>query len=87
MLFMVIEDFKNGDHAAIGERFFRDGRMMPECVVYHASWIDPVNARCYQIMEAPAAEDLQPWMDRWADLMEFQVVPVQTSKDFWATRR
>ena len=87
MLFMVIEDFKNGDHAPIGERFARDGRMMPESVVYHASWIDPEKARCYQIMEAPTKEDLQPWIDCWNDLVDFEVIPVQSSKEFWATRR
>ena len=44
MLFMVIEHFKDGDPKPILERFVRDGRMLPEGVVYHASWIDPASA-------------------------------------------
>lgn len=87
MLFMVIEDFRNGDHASIGDRFLRDGRMMPENIAYVASWIDPEKARCYQVMEAPSAEELQPWIDRWSDLVEFEVIPVESSNEFWAKRR
>ncbi len=34
MLYMVIEKFKGGSPDAVGERFRRDGRMMPEGVVY-----------------------------------------------------
>jgi len=30
MLFMVIERFKNGDPKPIGQRFRREGRMLPE---------------------------------------------------------
>jgi hypothetical protein len=45
MLFMVIEDFKHRDPEPVRERFARDGRMLPEGVIYHASWIDPANAR------------------------------------------
>jgi hypothetical protein len=84
MLLMVIERFKNGDAGPIGERFRRDGRMLPEGVVYHASWVDPAAARCFQLMEAPDAESLAGWTRRWDDLVEFEVVPVLTSADFWS---
>jgi hypothetical protein len=53
MLFMVIEQFKNGYVEAIGERFRRNGRMLPVGVSYHASWVAAQNARCFQIMDAP----------------------------------
>jgi hypothetical protein len=84
MLFMVIERFKNGDAKPIGERFRRDGRMMPEGVVYHASWVDPAGARCFQLMEAANSGSLARWTSRWEDLVEFEVVPVLTSTDFWS---
>src|SRR5271156_4182910 len=84
MLLMVIERFKNGDAGPIGERFRRDGRMLPEGVVYHASWIDPAGARCSQLMEAPDAESLAAWTSRWDDLVEFEVVSVLPSADFWS---
>lgn len=83
MLFMVIERFRNADAGPIGSRFAQRGRMMPPDVTYHASWIDPARSRCFQVMEAPTAEALKPWTDAWSDLVEFEVVPVLTSKEFW----
>ena len=84
MLIMVIEKFKNGDAKAIGERFRGEGRMLPVGVVYHASWIDEEKMRCFQIMEAPNAEALRPWIERWNDLVEFDVAPVVSSTEFWS---
>ena len=84
MLFLVIEKFRNRDAVPIGERFRREGRMMPADVAYVASWVDAAEARCFQIMEAPSAESLAPWIRCWEDLVEFEVVPVETSAEFWA---
>ena len=82
MLFMVIERFK--DARAIGERFERMGRMLPDGVVYHASWVEPSGARCFQIMEAPHPELLDARVRHWSDLIDFEIVPVVTSADFWS---
>jgi hypothetical protein len=68
----------------MGERFQRSGRMLPDCVVYHASWVDVAGARCFQVMEAPDAEFLKPWIASWKDLVDFEVTPVVTSADYWA---
>ncbi|MFZ0039031.1 MAG: DUF3303 family protein [Candidatus Acidiferrales bacterium] len=84
MLFMVIERFRDGDPAPVGERFKLSGRMLPEGVAYHASWVDADGTRCFQIMEAPHAKSLNAWIARWQDLIDFEIVPVQTSADFWA---
>ncbi len=86
MLYMVIERFRSGDPGPVGERFRRSGRMLPEGVVYHASWIDAAGARCFQVMEAERPEALGEWIARWDDLVDFEVVPVQTSAEFWAGR-
>jgi hypothetical protein len=51
MLFLVIERFKRGPQP-VGERFRRQGRMMPPGVNYHASWLEPDGSRCFQITEA-----------------------------------
>jgi hypothetical protein len=83
MLFMVIERFK-AEAKVIGERSRRQGRMMPEGVVYHASLVDTSGTRCYQLMEAPREELLKPWISRWDDLVEFEIIPVLSSSDFWA---
>jgi hypothetical protein len=84
MLFMVIERFKGGNAKRVGERFRRDGRLLPEDVVYVSSWVNTEGSRCFQLMEAPDRQALGLWMARWADLVEFEVHPVVTSADFWS---
>ena len=84
MLFMVIEQFKNGDYMRAGRRFREKGRMLPEGVIYHMSWLDLPGQRCFQVMEAPSRADLDAWIERWIDLVDFEVVHVETSKDFWS---
>ena len=83
MLLMVVERFKQGA-GPVGERFRELGRMMPDGVTYVASWLEPSGERCFQLMEAESPEALQPWIDRWSDLMELEVSPVLTSAQFWA---
>jgi hypothetical protein len=84
MLFMVIERFKHADARPIGERFARSGRMLPDGLVYHASWVDSAGARCFQVMETANPGLLQTWTSHWDDLIDFEIVPVLTSADFWA---
>lgn len=84
---MVMERFRNGETKAIGERFARDGRMLPEGVVYHLSWVDAAGGRCFQVMEAERVELLEEWVARWEDLVEFEIVPVVTSAEFWASKQ
>ena len=84
MLFMVIERFKPGTLAPVGERFRTSGRMLPPGVEYVASWMEPNGARCFQLMEAESPELMQTWAAHWDDLVEFEITPVQTSAEFWA---
>ena len=84
MLYMVIERFKPDGVRLIGERFRRSGRMLPEGVTYHASWVDLARTRCFQVMEASHPELLDLWISRWDDLINFEIVPVLPSVDFWA---
>ena len=81
---MVIERFRDGNAESVGERFIRYGRMMPEGVTYHASWVDSGGARCFQIMETERPDLLNAWASRWADLVDFEIVPVVTANEFWA---
>jgi hypothetical protein len=60
--------------------------MLPEGVNYLASWIDPERARCYQLMEAPDLEKVYLWTRSWEDLVDFEIVAVLTSQDYWAQR-
>ena len=43
MLFMVIEHFRPGQAPEVYRRFRDRGRMAPDGVVYHASWVDLVD--------------------------------------------
>ena len=83
MLFMVIEHFKPGSLEAVGERFRTHGRMLPPGVTYQASWMETGGSRCFQIMEAPNAEHLQSWLNHWNDLVDFEIVSVLESAEFW----
>jgi hypothetical protein len=85
MLFMVIEQFVDGDPLPVRTRFQQRGRMLPDGVTYHASWIDAKRARCFQVMEAADANALQPWLAAWSDIVEFDVIPVLASSEYWAT--
>jgi Protein of unknown function (DUF3303) len=84
MLFMVIENFRDGDSKRVRSRFVERGRMLPDDVTYHTSWIDPSRARCYQVMEAENAAALAPWIAAWKDIVTVEVVPVLTSAEYWA---
>jgi len=35
-------------------------------------------------MEARDSELLKTWTSRWDDLTDFEIVPVESSADFWA---
>jgi hypothetical protein len=84
MLFLVIERFLQGNPQAVGQRFRERGRMLPEGVTYQASWMEHTGTRCFQIMEARDRDSLNPWIRSWQDLVDFDIIPVVTSADFWA---
>jgi hypothetical protein len=85
MLFMVIEKFKNKDALAVYRRFRERGRMMPDGLKYVGSWIEANFDRCFQLMECDDPRLFQQWVIRWHDLMEFEIVPVVSSKDTMET--
>ena len=87
MLFMVIECFREENIIKVGERFRQKGRMLPEGVVYQDSWMEASGTRCFQIMRAENRQLIDEWIARWNDLVEFEVVPVQTSAEFWSSAR
>jgi hypothetical protein len=80
VLLMVIERFKNGDAKAVYRRFRDHGRLAPEGLNYLDSWVDMNFDRCFQIMECADPKLLELWAARWRDLVEFEFVPVITSK-------
>ena len=81
MLYLVIEHFRDGDPAPVYRRFRDQGRLAPEGVTYVASWVTTDYRHCYQVMECASERLLDEWMARWADIVEFEVLPVVTSAD------
>jgi len=80
MLFLVIEHF-NGDPVPVYRRFRDQGRLAPDGLRYVSSWVTEDLQRCYQVMECDDPALLEAWMDRWRDLVTFEVVPVVTSAE------
>ena len=78
---MVIERFKNRDAAAVYRRYRERGRMMPDGLKYIDSWVEPDYSRCFQLMECDDQRLFQRWIANWEDLVDFEIVPVLTSKE------
>lgn len=81
MLFLVIERFRGGDPVPVYRRFREQGRLAPEGLTYVSSWVTEDLATCYQVMETADRALLDQWMAQWADLVEFEVIPVLTSPE------
>jgi hypothetical protein len=80
MLFMIIEHFRKGDPSPVYQRFRAKGRLAPEGLVYVSSWVTDDLTRCFQVMECDDRARLDEWIDRWKDLVRFEVIPVVTSE-------
>ena len=80
-LYMVIENFKNGDAVPVYRRFRDRGRLAPEGLSYISSWVNDQLDRCYQLMETEDRALLDRWIANWSDLVDFEVHPVITSKE------
>ena len=81
MLFLIIERFKNGDPEPVYARFRARGRLTPSGLNYVNSWVTSDLTRCYQVMECEDPALLDEWFTRWADLIDFEVIPVVTSAE------
>ena len=78
---MVIEHFRGGDARPVYSRFRERGRLAPEGLTYVASWVTEDLASCYQVMECVNRALLDEWISAWSDLVEFEVIPVITSRE------
>ena len=55
------------------------GRSLPEGLTYVDSWVRADLQGCFQLMECDDAALLQGWIATWADVTEFEIVPVTPS--------
>lgn len=79
--YLVIENYKEGKTEEIYERFSKNGRMLPQGVEYVNSWIEEDLKKCYQIMISQSEEKLKEWIEKWEDLVDFEIIPVINSKE------
>ena len=71
--FMVIETFRPGCKMAVYERFARGGRLLPDGLHYLDSWLEKDGDRCFQLMQTEEPSLFEPWFERWADLVSFEL--------------
>jgi len=81
MLFMVVENFRDGNPLPIYRRFRDRGRMAPDGLKYVMSWVTADHARCFQVMECDDRQLLDQWIANWNDIVDFDVIPVITSPE------
>jgi hypothetical protein len=81
MLYMIIEDFRDGDAVPVYRRLRDGGRGIPEGLTYIDSWVTQDLSRCFQLMACDDRALLDEWMACWVDLVHFEVVPVFTSTE------
>jgi len=81
MRYMVVEHFNEGAVPAIYRRFAEKGRMLPEGLRFVDSWIAADLRICYQLMETDDPALFEIWTRNWADLAEFDIVPVIPSDE------
>ena len=81
MLFMIVEQYRNGDPRPVYERFRARGRLAPDGLRYVNSWVTHDLTLCYQVMECEDRALLDQWIDAWRDIVDFEVIPVITSAE------
>ena len=84
MLYMIVENFREGDAVPVYRRFRDRGRLAPEGLGYVNSWVTEDLRRCYQVMECDDRALLDQWIAQWRDLVDFEVIPVVTSAAAYA---
>ena len=81
MLYMVVEQFKTGGVNAVYERLRVHGRLLPHGLQFIESWVDLNYERCYQLMETDDPTLFESWIAAWSDLVDFEIVAVQSGAD------
>jgi hypothetical protein len=74
--YMVIEIFHAGCRDKVYQRLRQKGRMIPRGLVYINSWLEKHGNRCFQLMETKDPALFEQWMNRWRDLINFEIVEV-----------
>ena len=81
MLYMVIEHYKTPGAVEIYRRAGDQGRLLPDGLAYVSSWVDFDFKMCFQLMETGDVRLFDQWISHWSDLVDFEIIPVQTSAE------
>ena len=74
--YMVIERYKRGCYDQVYQRFNLTGRMLSHGLNYLNSRVNQEQNICYQLMETNDRSLFGKWIERWSDLVEFEIVPI-----------
>ena len=77
--YMVVEHIK--DAAAVYQRLWDRGRMLPSGLVPVSAWFHEDVERSYRLMQTDDRRLLDEWMANWNDLIEFEVYAVTTPEE------
>ena len=81
MLFMVVEKFKDRNARRGYRRAQEKGRMLPDGLHYVDSWVSSDFDRCFQLMKTEDTKLFHIWIEKWKDLVDFEVFQVVPSKE------
>ncbi len=73
---MVVENYKEGCFENIYERYNSEGRLLPEGLNFSNSWVNKEKNICVQLMEANDPELFYVWFEKWNDLVDFELYPI-----------
>jgi hypothetical protein len=73
---MVVENYKEGCFENIYERYNSEGRLLPEGLNFSNSWVNKEKNICFQLMEANDPELFYVWFEKWNDLVDFELYPI-----------
>jgi len=80
-LYIVVENFRNGDPVPVYRRFRERGRLTPPGLSYVSSWVSETLDRCWQLMETEDRALLDQWIAAWSDIIDFEVYGVIGSEE------
>ena len=78
---MVVERFKDDSARHVYHRAREKGRMLPDGLEYVNSWVSSDFDRCFQLMKTEDPKLFRQWIEKWEDLIDFEVIQVVSSEE------
>ncbi len=78
--YMCIEYFNEGCLDKIYSRLEQKGRMLPDGLYFINSWVNRSENICFQLMKTHDPKLFDIWMEKWSDLVTFQLFEVQSTQ-------